>query len=135
MEFLEPGDFCNAAEYRQALARKVVTAELHVNDLYNSYYKLSKGRNFAAKTPARIMNIFQGSGLIKIEFMVLDDNLEDLINLSCNASPNGINNASFPFRDHATGKFQTTTSGFFVDYFDDQFGPALAEAKELTIVG
>jgi len=135
MGFLETGQLCSLEVYNNHRQERVAESDLEVDGLYVYMMYLDTSDRLAALQPARIESMQKVSGFVIVRFAFLD---EDLIpsHIEDEAVNDGIVSVSenAVFAEYATGQDFPVQEAYLRDYFEEQFGQFLAEARELALV-
>lgn len=134
MAFLETGTFCSAEEYAANSHRRVVEAQLQKDELYMMNMRLERGAREAAKLAVRTVSVAQKSGLALVRFVFLDDELNPTVETYETMSDGFISRVrGAVIVDPQAEEEFAVTQAYFRDYFEDQFGGALANSEQLSL--
>ena len=134
MAFIEPPDFCAFEEYRSGLNSRLHESQLQNAELYMLMMSLKSATKEAAKTPVRMLNIADKSGIAVVHFAFLDNELSPVTE-SNQALVDGLLSdfGEYKIRDPATKESFRVHTAYLKDYFEDQFGGALVSGQALSM--
>lgn len=134
MAFLETGQFCPQDEYDRGINQRITSHEFRQGDLYMVMLSLDADECEAAKYPVRMLDIHRSYGAVAVQFAFLNKNLQEEHVALEPLEDDFIRNCSTATmcRTRDDKRFPIL-EGYFKDYFEDQFGPALAESQLLTM--
>ncbi len=136
MAFIEGADFCGLQEYFSGFDLRVLESDITKDELYTLMLRLD-AHDKAARWPIRMIDVReQNAGFIAIRYALLDDDLNPRTE-RIQAVSNGIlqgEQGSLDFKDPNTQVAYEVTQAYLKDYFDDQFGDCLLDARELTAI-
>ena len=136
MAFIEPADFCGFEEYRSGLSRRLHESQLQNNELYMLMMSLKSTTREAARTPIRLLNIADKSGIAVVHFAFLDSELNPVTESSQNLADGLLSDfGEYKIRDPATKESFRVHTAYLKDYFEDQFGGTLVNGQALSTAG
>lgn len=126
--------FCSAEEYAAHLHRRVTEAQLRRDELYMMNMRLESSVREAAKLAVRTISVTHKRGLALVRFAFLDDELNPTVETRETMADGFISRVNGAvIVDRQAEERLAVTQAYFRDYFDDQFGGALAASEHLSV--